>query len=162
MEFLKIFKLDYFHQFLSYLTDWKCKKHLNSSNSSNLKSAARAKTFARQKITMKKIDSINFAFLMHIFWKSQFLCMRASPRALLISTLKSLIIVDAFCTLNHQNISKIDEISINSFSTSNSKSSKILKKSHPRFFISKWISYKLFNLDEFGQFLSYDHVSWCK
>ena len=39
--------------------------------------------------------------------------MRAGPRALLIGALKSLIIVDAFCTLNHQNISKTDEISKN-------------------------------------------------
>ena len=69
MEFLKIFKLDYFHQFLSYLTDWKCKKHLNSSNFSNLKSAARAKTFARQKIIINEIDSINSVFFMRYFLK---------------------------------------------------------------------------------------------
>ena len=69
MEFLKIFKLDYFHQFLSYLTDWKCKKHLNSSNFSNLKSTARAKTFARQKIIMKEIDSTNPVFFMHYLLK---------------------------------------------------------------------------------------------
>ena len=30
------------------------------------------------------------------------------------------------------------------------------------FWISKWIPYRLFNLDEFAPFLSYDHVSWCK
>ena len=81
MEFLKIFKLDYFHQFLSYLTDWKCKKHLNSSNFSNLKSAARAKTFARQKIIMKEITAIILYFFMHYLLKiMNFMHVHASAR----------------------------------------------------------------------------------
>ena len=70
---------------------------------------------------------------MHIFWKNLFLCMRAGPRALLISTLKSWIIVDEFCTLNRQNISKIDEISINSFRLQIPNLQKFWKNRNPDF-----------------------------
>ena len=81
MEFSKIFKLDYFHQFLSYLTDWKCKKHLNSSNFSNLKSAARAKTFARQKIIMKKKWQNWFCIFYGLFAENnEFMHVHASAR----------------------------------------------------------------------------------
>ena len=59
----------YFYEFSSKFYDWKCKIHLNLSNFSNLKSAARAKTFARQKIIINEIDSINSVFFMRYFLK---------------------------------------------------------------------------------------------
>ena len=115
-----------------------------------------------RKLSLKKLTALILYFLCVIFWKSSILCMCTGPRAPLICALKSLINVDVFCTLNRKNISKIHEVSTKSFSAWNSEFSKILKKSQPRFFISKLISYNLFNLDEFDQFLSYDHVSRCK
>ena len=59
----------YIHEFLSKFYDSKCEKTLNSSNFSNLKSPARAKTFARQKIIMKEIDGINSVFFMRYLLK---------------------------------------------------------------------------------------------
>ena len=81
-NFSKIFKFDYIHQFLSYFNEWECKKHLNLSSFSNLKSTARTETFARQKVTMKKIDSLNFAFFNAYFIKKPiFMHARGSARA---------------------------------------------------------------------------------
>ena len=82
-NFSKTFKFDYIHQFFSYFDGWECKKHLNLSNFSNLKSTARTETFARQKITMKKIDSINFALFNAYFLKKPiFMHARESARAI--------------------------------------------------------------------------------
>ena len=72
-NFSNIFKLNYFHQFLSNSNGSKCKIYLNSSNFSNLKWRARAKAFARQKTPWNKSRALISYFLMHYFQKYHFL-----------------------------------------------------------------------------------------